>query len=184
MENIWITILSSAGVASVISAIASYIINNTMQKRRYKKDYYKTIINKRLDAYQHIETQIQVLKMVEADNTDAKLYMYMFNGDSNQYFESQKHVRFALTKSLWISQEMLDVLNDFQKHLFEIENHISDDSDNNILIGKKWYPILSEDRCKIEDCLKKDMQDMYDAESFLKTKVERKKVIINVPINS
>jgi hypothetical protein len=141
------------------------------------------VINKRMDAYQHLERQIQVLKMVEADNTDAKLYHYMFNNDSKQYFESQQHVRFALTKSLWISQEMLDVLNDFQKHLFEIENHISDDSDNNILIGKKWYPILSEDRCKIEDCLKKDMQNMYDAESFLKKKIERKKVIINVPIN-
>lgn len=154
-----------------------------MQIRRYKNDYYKTIINKRLDAYQHIETQIQVLKMVGADNTDAKLYMYMFNGDSNQYFESQKHVRFALTKSLWISQEMLDVLNDFQKHLFEIENHISDAPENNIHIGKKWHAILREDRNKIEDCLKNDMQNMYDAESFLKKKIERKKVIINVPIN-
>ena len=51
MDSIWINILSSAGVASIISACASYAINALMQKRKYKDDYYKMVVEKRMDAY-------------------------------------------------------------------------------------------------------------------------------------
>ena len=180
MNNL-LLILSSASVAAVVSAIASFIINVIMQKRKYKNDYYKTIINKRLDAYQHIETQIQVLKWSVADNDDTKLYCMMFSGDSEWCLDSQKHIKLALSKSLWLSQNMIDALNQLQKHFFEIENEITDVPENNIEVGKKWYSILGEDRNNIEDCLKNDMLSFHDVESFLETKADRKKVIINIP---
>ena len=51
MNSFWITILSSAGIASVISALA----NLWMYKRKYKDDYYKMVISKRMDAYSKVE---------------------------------------------------------------------------------------------------------------------------------
>ena len=180
MDSIWITILSSAGAAAIVSAIASYIINILTQKHKYKDDYYKMVINKRMEAYQYIETQIQVMKLTIVDK-DPNPYFMMFSGDSKLFYESQNNLTLAASNSLWLSQEMVDKLRQLQQHFLTIGAKITDDTENNILVGKEWYTKLGEDRRIIENCLKKDMLSLYDVKSFLKEKTERKSVIMEVP---
>ena len=181
MDSIWINILSSAGVASIISACASYAINALMQKRKYKDDYYKMVVEKRMDAYQYIETQIQVLKLTVVDNIDAKPYFMMFSGDSKLFYESQYNLTLAASKSLWLTQEMVDNLRQLQQHFLTIGAKITDNPTNNISVGKDWYTKLVEDRCMIENCLKNDLLSLYDVKSFLKEKTEQKSVIMKIP---
>jgi len=183
MDNIWIAILSSAGVASIISAIVGYIFNILMQKRRYKDDYYKMVINKRMETYQHIETQIQVLKLSLVDE-DAQPFFMMFNGDDKFFYEAQINLTLATSNSLWLSQEMIDNLRQLQQDFLTIGAEITDDVNNNRIIGKKWYKKLGEDRRKVEDCLKQDLLSLYDVENFLKSKTIYKTITVNVPTSS
>lgn len=183
MDSIWITILSSAGIASIISAIVGYFFNVLMQKRRYKDDYYKMVINKRMETYQHIETQIQVLKLSLVDE-DAQPFFMMFNGDAKFFYEAQTNLTLATSNSLWLSQEMIDNLRQLQQDFLTIGAEITDDVNNNRIIGKKWYKKLGEDRRKVEDCLKQDLLSLYDVENFLKSKTIYKTITVNVPTSS
>ncbi len=181
MDSIWTTILSSAGVAAIVSAIASYIINSLMQKRRFRDDYYKMVIEKRMEAYQGIATQIQVLKLTVVDNIDAKPYFMMFSGDRKMFFEGQTNLVLVASNSLWLSEEMTDKLRQLQQDFLTIEAKITDNPVNNICIGKEWYTKLGEDRRIIENCLKKDLFSLYNVKSFLNKKTKQKSVIMEIP---
>ena len=89
MENIWITIFSSAGVASVISAIASFVNNRLAHNREYKDDYYKMVIAKRMDAYSKVEVVILSLKKLVRDESDNCLYNIIFNNSHEEFFAFQ-----------------------------------------------------------------------------------------------
>ena len=181
MDNIWINILSNAGVAAIVSSFASYLINIFAQKHKYKDDYYKMVVKKRMDAYQYIETQIQVLKLTVVDNIDAKPYFMMFSGDRKMFFEGQTNLALVASNSLWLSEEMTDKLRQLQQDFLTIEAKITDNPDNNIRIGKEWYTKLGEDRRIIENCLKKDLLSLYNVKSFLKAKTEHRTVIMEIP---
>lgn len=165
MENLW-TILSSAGVAAVVSAVASYIISLLMQKRKYKDDYYKMVISKRMEAYEYVEKQIAVLKLIMADE-DGKTYPMMFGGGVKEFYEGQESLSFAMTHSLWLSEDMADALNVLQQDLLILSRLITDDAESNIALGKEWCQKLRQDRKVIEECLKKDMLTLYQVSSFL-----------------
>ena len=181
MDNSWITILSSAGVAAILSAIASYIINLLMQKRRFRDDYYKMVIEKRMETYQCIATQIQALKLTVVDDIDAKPYCMMFSGDRKMFFEGQTNLALVVSNSLWLSEEMIDKLRQLQQDFLTIEAKNTDNPVNNISIGKEWYTKLGEDRRIIENCLKKDLLSLYNVKSFLKQKTKQKSVIMEIP---
>lgn len=66
MENLNI-ILTSSLIAGTVSLIVSYLISVQLKKLDFKNEYYKEILKKRLNAYQHIEAQLAVLKSVDLD---------------------------------------------------------------------------------------------------------------------
>ena len=101
MENIWITIFSSAGVASVISAIASFVNNRLAHNREYKDDYYKMVIAKRMDAYSKVEVVILSLKKLVRDESDNCLYNIIFNNSHEEFFTFQTHLYEIAANSEW-----------------------------------------------------------------------------------
>jgi len=108
----------------------------------------------------------------------------MFNGDDKFFYEAQINLTLATSNSLWLSQEMIDNLRQLQQDFLTIGAEITDDVNNNRIIGKKWYKKLGEDRRKVEDCLKQDLLSLYDVENFLKSKTIYKTITVNVPTSS
>ena len=102
MENIWITILSSAGIASIISAIVGYVFNVLMQKRKYKDDYYKMVIAKRMDAYSKTEQVCKLLKTHTYDNETEGTYCIAF-GSMDALLTLCKMMHNALSDNIWLS---------------------------------------------------------------------------------
>ena len=180
MNTFW-SILSSAVVAAIVSSIASYIINILTHKRKYKDDYYKMVIAKRMDAYQYIEKQIIVLKFVVVDDKDGGKYHQLFDGNEAQVIEYQTNLGLAIANSIWLSDNMVNALNKLQSHFLIIGYKISDNIDNNTTIGKEWYQTLVAERKEIEELLKKDLLSLHDVKSFLKKKSSYKKIIVNIP---
>lgn len=97
--EIWQIILSSAFVSSIVSCIGTWLIGNFSENKSFKNDYYKLVINKRMEAFQHVDNLIKTMKITTLDN-DGRPYHSMFYGDSNALFANQGDLFRARTNSL------------------------------------------------------------------------------------
>ena len=174
----WTIILSSVAIGSIVAAIISGLLNMLIQDRDYKRDYYKLIISKRITAYQYIETQLNVMKVAVA--TEGGGYYMMFGNTSNDFFQFQTNLAFALANSLWLSPETINALEKLNEAFFEINDKITDNIVDNIKIGQEYYHQLAKLRIEIENCLKNDMLSLYKVHKFLKLKTIRKDRIFNI----
>lgn len=165
----WHIILSSAFVTSILSSVATWLIGNHAQNKSYKNDYYKLVINKRMDAYQYIDSQLKSMKITVLDD-DAKPYHSMFGGDQKFVYANQNDLLLARANGIWISEAMENALTELNQLLFEINSNITNDVKNNVAIAKNYYSKLADTREKVENQLRKDMLELYDVKGFLKEK--------------
>ena len=179
MDNVWILVSSSAVIAAIVSSIASYLINKYSQNQAYKNDYYKSIISRRFETYQHIDDIIRALKSTMVDN--GKGCHTMFTGGKKEYYQTIVYLHNALTDSMWLSNEMFNELRNLNQLFLNIGDNITDDASSNIAIGKENYSKLGKYRTDIENQFKNDLLEMYDVEKFLETKVILKKLIYEIP---
>ena len=134
----WEIVLSSAVISTIVSCIATLIINSVSQKKMFKNDYYKKVLNKRMDAYQYIDNQLKTMKITTLDE-DAKPYHSMFYGDQKYIAANQNDMMLARVSGLWLSSDMENALSGLNKVLYEINSNITDDINNNVVVAKKYY---------------------------------------------
>lgn len=163
-----VAIISLAGV--ILSAIVAYFTSINTQKNSYRNEYYKTIIQKRLDAYNFIDTQLMVMRVTMYDNDDGKYYHMFFDNEGTKYFEYQNNLTQATIRSIWISADMLDAIIALSRIFYEISDKITDDKDDNIKVGKAYYDRLRNAQIKVSKALVTDIADLYDVDSFIKRK--------------
>lgn len=167
--EIWQIILSSALVTSILSSVATWLIGNHAQNKSFKYDYYKLVINKRMEAYQYVDNQIKTMKFSVLDD-DGNYYHSMFYGDSKTVLVNQRDFMLAKTNGIWLSSKMENALTHLNQLLLEINKEITDDIYSNVLVGKKYYTAVVRAREHVENLLKQDMLTLYDVEDFLKEK--------------
>lgn len=170
MENIWITIFSSAGVASVISAIASFVNNRLAHNREYKDDYYKMVIAKRMDAYSKVEVVILSLKKLVRDESDNCLYNIIFNNSHEEFFTFQTQLYEIAANSVWLSKDMYNALSELNLLFTQIDSQVLDDGSNLLILGKQNRKKIADIRIRIEDIFRKDILSLHEIEDFLKDK--------------
>lgn len=167
--EIWQIILSSALVSSILSSVATWLIGNHTQNKSFKNDYYKLVINKRMEAYEHIDNQLKTMKITTLDD-DAKPFHSMFYGNQKTISENQNNLIIARANGIWLSNAMENELSELNKILFDINHEITDDIANNVSIAKSYYYKVAASREKVEKQLRKDMLELYKVKRFLKEK--------------
>ena len=170
MENIWITIFSSAGVASVISAIASFVNNRLAHNREYKDDYYKMVIAKRMDAYSKVEVIILSLKKLVRDESDDCLYNVIFNNSQEEFFAFQTQLYEIAANSVWFSKDMYNALSELNLLFTQIDSQVLDDGSNLLILGKQNRKKIADIRIRLEDIFRRDILSLHKIEEFLKNK--------------
>lgn len=161
----WQIVLSSVVLSSIVSSIATYVITTFSQKQSFKNDYYKLVIDKRMDAYQYIDSQLRIMKMAVLDD-DGRLYHSMFYGDQEKVLINQKDFIMARTNGIWLSADIENAMSEMNKVLYEVNGEITDDVNNNILVAKQYYTQIASAREKLEIQLKKDLLTLYDVPGF------------------
>ena len=163
-----VAIISLLGV--VLSAVVAYFTSINTQRNSYRNEYYKTIIQKSLDAYNFIDTQLMVMRVTMYDETDGKYYHVFFENEGGKYFEFQNNLTQATVRSIWVSAEMLDAIAILSHIFYEISDKISDDKEDNIKVGKEYYEKLRIAQLNVSKVLVSDIADLYDVDSFIKRK--------------
>jgi hypothetical protein len=164
-------ILTSTILSGLVSAIVSAVVSLWLKNLDFKNEYYKKILDKRLEAYSFLERQIAVLKSSSVDELDAKPYHLIFEYSKEKFFEFQNNLIVAMAYGLWINDstvQSMEKLNDlFFYMLGDIQKeHGSDYTE----IGKKHYKEIVKIRNELEENVRKDLLNLYDFKKFDKSK--------------
>lgn len=169
MDSLWTTILSSAGIASLISAVALYIINMRVHKQKYKDDYYKMVIAKRMEAYAKVENVYKLLKTYTTEDYGKSAYGLIFN-DTQTLYVFHKKLYDAISDNTWLSKELNEDLQYLNDMLIRFEQELNKSNVDIKELGKLKNPIFAEIRTFIDKHYTKDMLTLYDVKGFLKIK--------------
>ena len=155
-------LIASGIIAALVSSITSVLIRNL----QFKDDYYKTVIAKRLDAYNHVEQVIIKLKRLILTEDKAHTYHAVF--DKYEYFlDFISSIAKSIDNGLWLSDEIIEKLLELNSitilfnsdtapfsHKIAIENQ---DKITNIRLG-------------LEMIIAKDMGSLHKVNEFLQRK--------------
>lgn len=171
-------LLTSAAVSAIIGGLMSYFTNGMLQRNSYRNDYYKTIIPKRLEAYENVSRIVAQLKITVIDDTDGKPYHIGLYESPQQLYKTLMSMCLAAMSNVWLSEIMIDKLTSLNQITYLISK--DGDSDKGVANAKEQYMKIGQIRSDIENCIKHDLKDLYKVKKFLKSKTKNKQIIFPI----
>lgn len=153
-------------LVALLSAGLTFLTTWRIKKIDYRNEYYKNIINKRLQAYQFVENQIAVLKSSIIDSEDKLAYHVIFSFDRDKFFEFQNNTHLALSQSVWLDEITIKNIEKLNEFFFQI----NEDSSDLVKLGKQYYHKLAGLRNEIEKSLVAEIYQLHEVEKFIKLK--------------
>ncbi len=151
------------GLAPVI--VAGFAFYKWYSNRDYKNDYYKKLIDRRLDAYQSLETLLAGLRNTVLDDKDpSKPYHFILSYKAA--LDNFTLLAIDVTsKSLWLSEEISDQMMLLNKIMYPLRNNIDDQLLINI--AKEKYHEIANWREETEIIIADDLLSLHEIEAFL-----------------
>jgi hypothetical protein len=169
VQHPWLTILLSWLGSGFLSALVAGVYNLRAKRNEYVNDYYKTVITRRIAAYEKVEVLIIQLKAAVADVGDNRPYHLMFSSENDEDWQrSWMLLHEAMSQGLWLSDGLFAKLRELNILAFHYDRPSSV-----IEFGKKNYQALALLRNELETMLAKDMLHLHDVARFLKSKQDR-----------
>lgn len=164
-------VLTSTAIATVLSAIISTVVSIRLKSLDYRNDYYKKILDKRLEAYRFLETQIAVLKSVVLDD-DKHPFHLIFSYGNDEYEKFHVNLFAAMSNSMWISEDTVTEMENLNVIFLNISRRMRTDDSGEWLIklGKEQYNEISILRKKLERLTRRDLHDLHNLKKFIKGK--------------
>ncbi|MDO6744201.1 hypothetical protein Q4553_06415 [Tenacibaculum soleae] len=167
-------IIISIATSSLISSLLTSYINWKIHDSNYKKDYYKKLINKRLDAYESLDLVTNLLSnKVDTENGIIHGFLcndYLFN-------HCIKKLNTAIGKSTWLDDITSHKLTEFNIFLHnEITGEINDSEPEYIQTKKytylaiKHYRKIEEFKSTLDYFLKNELKNLYQMDKFFDDK--------------
>ncbi len=160
----WTAILASSVIAALLGGVIAGFVTLRVAKNQYVNDYYKTVVQRRLAAYEQLEYLITMLKTSVADDSDNKVYHLLFSsGDNTQAHEIMFRVS---SQSMWLSDEVVDETITLNRLFFSCP---SDQADV-LAFAKKHYKAIADTRTRLERLYARDFLTLHEVTRFLKSK--------------
>lgn len=161
-------IFASTVIATVISVIVSSVVAVRLKNLDYKNEYYKKILEKRLEAYKFLEVQISVLKL-SVLGSDAKPYYAIFSHGELKFYEFQSNLTNAIALGMWMNDDTSKLMDRLSDLFFKIACEISSPSKPDLIeIGKKHYMEIGTLRAQLEDSVRADLMTLHNFKSLRK----------------
>lgn len=165
MNEVLLTIISSSAISVILGAVIAGYYSLRSKRNEYVNEYYKTVINRRIYAYEQLETLIIGLKSAVLDD-DNRPYHLIF-GIEKANIELHLLIGNVLDQGLWISNEAFQRTRDLNCMILNL--HASD----GVEWGKWHYKEISDLRVDLETILARDLLTLYDVHKFLSNKQKK-----------
>lgn len=167
------TVITTIISSSVIATILSSAINYYLKKQDFKNEYFKKIIDKRLNSYEWLENQIGILKNSVLDEKDGQPYHRIFSLGQDYYLKSIESMSLTNSNNTWLNS----LTNEKFTELLHLINKISFEFDTSseaglISAGKKYYKDIARLRDELENLTINDFIKLYDFKNIKKKKIQ------------
>lgn len=171
-------ILTSSLVAGIFSAVVSAIVSMKLKNLDYKNEYYKKILEKRLEAYKYIEAQISVLKSSVLDE-DGKPYHTIFSYGEQEFYKFQENLHTAIAYGMWINDETSELMDKLNEIFFKISRRVANANNEGLItLGKDYYQEISVLRKTLEHSVRKDLLGLHNFKKFKKSRGPQNRTIL------
>lgn len=157
--------LALSGV--LLAALIAGLYNLRAKRNEYINDYYKTVIQRRIAAYEQLESLIINFRMTVVDK-DNKPYHLPFLGENHRE-DVFKGLFATMSQGLWLSDEAFEKTSELNYLLFCMPGAEGDA----VNFGKQHYQAVAQIRDALERILAADMLCMHEVGPFLKRKKNR-----------
>ena len=170
MTAVEIALLSSAcALAGVLlAALIGGLYTLRAKQNEYINDYYKTVIQRRIAAYEQLENLIREFKVAVVDK-DNQPYHFAFSRD-NPKVSALTQLYALMTQGLWLSEEAFVQTRELNYLLFRMP----DVGTEAIAFGKDHYQDIARRREALEIILAADMLELHKVARFLAAKKKSK----------
>ena len=151
----------------LLGALIAGLYNLRAKRNEYINDYYKTVIQRRIAAYEQLESLIIYFRMTVVDK-DNKGYHLSFLGE-NPKEDLFKRLFAVMSQGLWLSDEAFAKTSELNYLLFRMPDAEGDA----INFGNQHYQAIATMRDALERILAADMLNMHEVGRFLKRKKNR-----------
>lgn len=172
--QLFITLISSSLVSAIVAALIAGVYALKNRQNEYVNEYYKTVIQRRIAAYEQLENLIVSIKVCVLDK-DNKPYHLLFSEADNW---DGLYIK-VISQSLWLSKDAFIKTRDLNYLVFSIRP----DETNMIEFGKDNYEKIASIRAELEKTLAIDMLELHDIKKFLKNKMKVKHSFHSVNLN-
>ncbi|WP_034043985.1 hypothetical protein [Wocania ichthyoenteri] len=156
--------------SSVFSAILTSFFNWKLHNSNYKKDYYKKLLDKRLNAYEDLNRFINILSNIVY--TEKGMIHGLFCG-SVGFNHISSELRKTQEKSFWLDDITGHKLTELSVFLFNNVSGKIDDSLPEEVTREKYYELGIEHYQKIEEFkgtlkffMNNELKRLYKVEDF------------------
>jgi hypothetical protein len=137
-----------------------------VKRNEYVNDYYKKVIDRRLAAYEQLESLIISLRTTFLGD-DKKPYHLLFSQDGDGgLLQAYPMIHNIAAQALWLSDEAFDKTKELNLLLWRFKSSGS----NPVEFGQLNYEALSGLRESLERVLAADMLGLHDVILFLRKK--------------
>lgn len=194
MVNVLDNTLYNAIVTAIVSAIITNVCLWWHKKADYKRDYYKKIIDKRMNAYEKLQNYVMKLAVSKQILDVHTSKISESNKNIYECFCKESDIDKALCDTIeiasyspWFSYEIIDGLYSINKILAEAKTVILYPTTENLQIykfdetalgkdflsidiGVKVYDDMHQNIAMIKTAILRDIGHLDDVEGFLKMK--------------
>lgn len=146
----------------LLGAVVTGLYNLRSKRNEYANEYYKTVIQRRITAYEQLESLIVYFK-ASVVGTDNQAYHLPFSGE-NAKEELFKRFFSVMSQDLWLSDDAFLKTRDLNYLLFSMPET------NAIEFGKQHYQAIAQIRESLEKILAADMMELHKVGRFLARK--------------
>jgi hypothetical protein len=160
-------ILTSSLIAGFISALISAVVSIKVKSIDYKNEYFKKILEKRLDSYKFLEAQILLLKISGLEE-DGRPFHLVFAYGEEKFYEFQQNLIQAMSFSIWVNEKTVILMEKLNKLFFKISRIDFENSEALVLAGKIYHEQISQIILQLEMSVREDLLDLHDLRKFKK----------------
>jgi hypothetical protein len=152
--------------SSVLAALISFAGNHILAQLQFRRDYFKEIIHKRLNAYEQVDELIGILRLTTYDESGRIAHVLFLN--KAIYDRATFVAATAIGLSLYVSVSIRDMLSEISVILTKRPDNASDR--DLFELGVLHREELANLRQKLEHLVASDLLKLDKVHRFLKAK--------------
>jgi hypothetical protein len=164
--------LVSGGFAllgALVGTLISGFFSLRVKRNEYVNDYYKKVIDRRMAAYEQLESGLSSLRTTFL-GADKKPYHLLFSREeASGLMPAYQMLHDIGSQALWLSDEANEKTKELNKLIWRFEGSGS----TPVEFGQQHYQALATLRDSLERVLAADMLALHEVEEFLKKKKTR-----------